>query len=74
MRYYVCECGAEFDDDQQGAREHMLDEHLDLIETRFEDLINEGVFEEENFTEEEYYDEAIEEVTEELLDLTGDED
>jgi len=64
---FICECGEVFNDDQDGAREHMLDQHLDLIETRFEEFLDdEEAF--QDWTEDEIYDEAIEDVTDEMLD------
>jgi hypothetical protein len=72
MSYYVCECGEQFEEDQQGAREHMLEQHLDLIESRFDEFLDEASdaqdFEEDR-TDDEIYDEAIDDVTYELLDL-----
>ena len=70
MSYYVCECGEQFEEDQEGAREHMLEQHLDLIESRFEEFIDEANDDpEDERTDDELYDEAIDDVTEELLDL-----
>ena len=74
--YFVCECGAEFDEDKTGAAEHMLEQHLDLVESYFEDLIvsdeDGDVFTE--FTEEEIYDEALDEVIDDMLDQFMDRD
>jgi len=74
MSYYVCECGEQFEEDQEGAREHMLEQHLDLIESRFDEFIDdESNADERSFgsdrTDDEIYDEAIDDVTDELLDL-----
>ena len=70
MSYYVCECGEQFEEDQEGAREHMLEQHLDLIESRFEEFIDEANDDpEDERTDDELYDEAIDDVTEELLDF-----
>jgi len=68
--YYVCECGEQFEEDQEGAREHMLEQHLDLIESRFDEFVDGASddFEDER-TDDELYDEAIDDVTDELLDL-----
>jgi hypothetical protein len=73
MSYYVCECGEQFEKDQQGAREHMLEQHLDLIDSRFEEFLDEARDSddagEDERTDDEIYDEAIDDVTDELLDL-----
>ena len=63
---FICECGEVFNDDQDGAREHMLDQHLDLIETRFEDFVE--TEEMWDWSDDEMYEEAIDDVTEEMLD------
>lgn len=65
--FYVCECGAEFDGEQNGAREHMLEEHLDLIESRFEDFLGD-VEDDSEVTDDEIYEDAIDDVLDELLD------
>lgn len=65
--YYVCECGAEFNAEQEGAYEHMLEQHLDLIETRFEDFLGE-VNDDDDVTDQEIYEDAIEDVLDDLLD------
>ena len=68
--YFMCECGESFPEDQEGAREHVLEQHLDLIETRFEDFLDQvaAVDEEDDETLEEIYDEAVDDVQEDLLD------
>jgi len=67
--YYVCECGMCFDEDQTGAREHMLEEHLDLIETRFDEFLDEAESDSnDERSDGELYDDAIDDVQEELLD------
>jgi len=66
--YFVCECGAEFDEEQNGAEEHMLEEHRDLIETRFEDFIDDAAENDEVVDDELLFEEAIEDVTDEMLD------
>jgi hypothetical protein len=70
MSYYVCECGEQFEEDQQGAREHMLEQHLDLIESRFEEFFDDANADlDDDRTDVDIYDDAIDDVTEELLDL-----
>jgi hypothetical protein len=70
MSYYVCECREQFEEDQEGAREHMLEQHLDLIESRFEEFLDEANADlDDDRTDDEIYDDAIDDVTEELLDL-----
>ena len=75
MAYFLCECGEKFPEDQEGAREHVLEQHLDLVETRFEEFFDEvedysaqGDSRFEDLTIEEIYDEAVDDVTDELLD------
>lgn len=66
---FICECGAEFDEDQTGAQEHMVEEHLDLVETRFGDFLDDAEENNDNDqTDEEIYEDAIEDVTDEMLD------
>ena len=70
MSYYVCECGEQFEEDQQGASEHVLEQHLDLIESRFEEFLDEADDDpDDERTNEEIYDDAIDDVINELLDL-----
>ena len=65
---YVCECGAKFNEEQEGVTEHVLEQHLDLVETRFEEFLDsEDIF--DDLSDDEVYDEAVEDVTDDLLDL-----
>ena len=67
--YYVCECGAAFNENQDFARDHILEEHLDLVESRFDEFIEEAEADiQDDRPEGEIYDEAIDDVQEELLD------
>jgi hypothetical protein len=67
--YYVCECGVFFNEDQDGARDHILEEHLDLVESRFDEFIEEAEADtQDDRSEGDIYDEAIDDVQEELLD------
>jgi hypothetical protein len=66
--FFVCECGEKFNEDQDGAREHVLEQHLDLVETRYDEFINDFELFSEAETDEEIYDIAIDDVQDELLD------
>ena len=66
--YFVCECGKEFDEEQTGAPEHMLEKHLELVETRFEDFLDDAIENDEDTSDQELYEDALEDVTDELLD------
>jgi hypothetical protein len=66
--YYVCECGEEFDAERTGAREHMLEQHLDLIETRFDDFLSDVIDDDIDVSDAEIYEEAIDDVLDDLLD------
>jgi hypothetical protein len=69
MPYYVCECGTQFDETQEGAQDHMLEEHLDLVESRYEEFLEEAEADPtDDRTDTEIYDEALDDVTEEMLD------
>jgi hypothetical protein len=65
---FICECGVTFNEEQEGAREHVTQQHLDLVETRFEDWFDDENSDTDAFTDDELYEEAVEDVTEELLD------
>jgi len=67
--HYVCECGEKFNQQADGAREHMLEQHLDLVETRFDDFLDCALANEEEFiSDDDLYDDAVDEITDELLD------
>jgi hypothetical protein len=66
--YYVCECGAKFNDEKEGASEHMLEQHLDLIESRFVDFLDDAIDNEQEFKEEDLYEDAVEDTVDEMLD------
>lgn len=67
--YFVCECGIKFDEEQNGARDHVLERHLDLVEGRFNDFLDEAIAEDEIVEDEEVYEDAVEDVVDELLDM-----
>jgi hypothetical protein len=71
--YYACECGNNFPEaNHESAKNHVAELHRDLVEARFEELLDEDdeFFEETNYSEgeEQLYEEAIEDVTDELMD------
>lgn len=69
---YICECGEVFevaeDNEVMGAREHMLEQHLDLIETAYQDYLDadDEIF--ADYTAEELYEDALEDVIDDMLD------
>lgn len=65
---YICECGEEFDEINEESQDHVLNFHLELVESAFEDLVevSEGDLEEENI--EDLYEEAVLDVTDDLMD------
>jgi hypothetical protein len=67
---YICECGEQFDEIGEDAYQHVLGNHLDLVETLFEEFVeeynNDGDISEEGANE--LYEEALYEVTDDLLD------
>ena len=65
---YICECGDQFDEMGADVYQHVLGEHLDLVETLFEEFVEEldvAVSEDEAG---ELYEDALYEVTDDLLD------
>jgi hypothetical protein len=71
--YYVCECGVRFLEDEEDAeRDHMIDQHLDIIETRFEDFLDDAIANDDAVDDDELFDEAIDDVTNEMLDTFED--
>lgn len=64
----MCECGDFFEDLGDEAQDHVLELHLDLVETFFEDMIEEADF---NITEADadaLYEDAIADAVDELMD------
>jgi hypothetical protein len=77
--YYACECGNNFSEaNYESAKSHVAELHRDLVEARFEELLDEDdeFFEETNYSEgeEQLYEEAIEDVTDELMDVMYDDE
>jgi hypothetical protein len=66
---FVCECGLVFDEELTGAREHMIAAHLDLVETRYDDFLDDATEDPDNdLTDQELYDEAIDDVVDDMTD------
>lgn len=65
---YMCECGEQFEDINEEARRHILDQHLDIVETRFEDFLDDANEHNDDVSDDELYDEAVDDVVDELLD------
>ena len=65
---YICECGEEFDEMGEDVYAHVLSAHLDLVETLFEEFVEEldGTVSEDEADE--LYEDALYEVTDDLLD------
>ena len=65
---YICECGEQFDEIDEQVYSHVLGEHLDLVETLFEEFVEEldGTVSEDEAGE--LYEDALYEVTDDLLD------
>jgi hypothetical protein len=65
---YICECGEEFEEISEDAYAHILSAHLDLVETLFEEFVEEldGTVSEDEADE--LYEDALYEVTDDLLD------
>lgn len=71
---YICECGEQFEKLGDETQAHVLDQHLDLIEDRFEDFVEELEFSEiTEWQGDELYQSAINDVEEELMDEIIDE-
>jgi hypothetical protein len=70
--FYVCECGDKFDVLGDEAEEHVIDQHLDLVENAFADLLDQddSTFEETGVSrgEEQLWEDAIDDVIGELMD------
>ena len=72
---YICECGEQFEELGDETQAHVLDQHLDLIEDRFEDFVEELEFGEiTEWQGDELYQSAIDDVEEELMDEIIDEE
>ncbi len=71
--FFICVCGDKFNEDQEGAVEHILEQHLDLVETRFDELLDEAESDGQEVgygdLDDALYDEAIEDTLDDLLDL-----
>jgi len=66
---FICECGEEFDEIGDETQDHVLSAHLDLVETTFEDFVEELEFSElSEWAGDELYNDAIDDVEEELMD------
>ncbi len=66
---FICECGEMFEELGEETREHVLEMHLDLVESEFEDAVAELEFSDiPAWTGDKLYDQAIEDVEEELMD------
>jgi hypothetical protein len=65
---YTCECGDQFDEMGEDVYAHVLSAHLDLVETLFEEFVEEldGAVSEDEADE--LYEDALYEVTDDLLD------
>ncbi len=66
--YFVCECGESFDANQTGAKDHMINEHRDVVETRFEDFLDDAIEADDDTFDQEIWEDAIDDVVDELLD------
>jgi hypothetical protein len=72
--YYACECGNNFPEMTwwESAKKHVAELHRDLVEARFEELLDEDEDDDDELFEDtkgedQLYEEAIEEVTNELM-------
>lgn len=72
---YICECGEQFEELGDETQDHVLEQHLDLVETRFEDFVEELEFGEiTEWQGDELYQSAINDVEQELMDEIIDEE
>ena len=66
---FICECGEYFEDIGEETEAHVLEQHLDLVESRFEDFVEEMEFGEiTEWTAHELHQDAIDDAEEYLMD------
>ena len=67
---YICECGEQFDDINEETQDHVLNYHLEQVEQAYADFIDDVDVDEEieDTVLDDLYEEAILDVTEELMD------
>jgi hypothetical protein len=65
---YICECGEEFEEINEETQDHVLNFHLELVESAYQDLIGESEEPLDDLDAEDLYEEAILDVEDELMD------
>jgi hypothetical protein len=66
---YICECGEEFDNiESVEPTDHVLEKHLDVVESIFEDYIEEADYYVSEESADDLYEEAIATAVEDLMD------
>ena len=65
---YICECGEEFEELNEAAQDHVLEFHLDLVETAFEDYIEEADYGVSEEAADDLYEDAVNEVVDDMFD------
>jgi len=65
---YICECGETFDDINEETQDHVLNYHLEQVEQAYADFIDDVDGEIEDTVLDDLYEEAILDVTDELMD------
>lgn len=68
--FYACDCGEVVEDKEDNLQGHVLDEHLDLVEMRFDELLDRTPEEMdyEEYSDDELYNMAVDDVVGEILD------
>jgi hypothetical protein len=65
---YICECGDEFEDLNEESQDHVLNFHRELVDSAYEDLIEEADFGISNVDAEGLFEDAILDVQDDLMD------
>jgi hypothetical protein len=65
---YICECGEEFEDLNEESQDHVLNFHRELVDSTYEDLIEEADFSISAVDAEGLFEDAILDVQDDLMD------
>jgi hypothetical protein len=66
---YICECGEELEHiESEEAAVHVLESHLDVVESIFQDFVEEAEFDLTEDDVDELYEDAVTATIEDLLD------
>ncbi len=65
---YICECGEEFEEINEETQDHVLNFHLELVESAYQDLVGDSEQPLDDLDAEDLYEEAILDVEDELMD------